>query len=99
MKFPGALGSKNRKHFFPLRDILAVRFKSFIKYCVLHYHPDEFLFFKFLNATAERKRISMLEYEQVKERVNHESEILPSLVSWTIVGMVIAIVVSVFIFR
>ncbi len=40
----------------------------------------------------------MLDYEQV-ERVNHESEILPSLVSWTIVGMVIAIVASVFIFR
>ena len=41
----------------------------------------------------------MLDYEQVKERVNHESEILPSLVSWTIVGLVIAIVASVFIFR
>ena len=41
----------------------------------------------------------MLNYEQVKERVIHESEILPSLVSWTIVGMVIAIVASVFIFR
>ena len=41
----------------------------------------------------------MLAYEQVKERVKHESEILPSLVSWTIVDMVIAIVASVFIFR
>ena len=47
----------------------------------------------------KERRISMLDYEQVKERVNHESEILPSLVSWTIVGMVIAIVASVFIFR
>jgi hypothetical protein len=47
----------------------------------------------------KERKISMLEYEQVKERVNHESEILPSLVSWTIVGLVITIVASVFIFR
>ena len=56
----------------------------------------------FLNSSIQQqkeRRISMLDYEQVKERVNHESEILPSLVSWTIVGMVIAIVASVFIFR
>ena len=41
----------------------------------------------------------MLDYEEVKERVNHESEILPSLALWTGIGMVIAIIVSVFIFR
>ena len=39
---------------------------------------------------------NMLDYEQVKERVNRESEILPSLVLWTGIGMVAAILIAVF---
>ena len=40
-----------------------------------------------------------LDYEQVKERVNKETEVLPSLVLWTGIGMVAAIILSVFVFR
>lgn len=41
----------------------------------------------------------MLDYEQVKKRVNKESEELPSLVIKTGIGMVAAILIAVFLFR
>jgi hypothetical protein len=39
------------------------------------------------------------DYEQVKERVNRETEALPNLVLITGIGMVAAILISVFLFR
>jgi hypothetical protein len=41
----------------------------------------------------------MLDYEQVKSRVNRETEILPRLVIETGIGMVAAIIIAIFIFR
>ena len=38
----------------------------------------------------------MFDYEQVKERVNRETEVLPNLVLWTGIGMVAAILIAVF---
>jgi hypothetical protein len=43
--------------------------------------------------------MKMLDYEQVKNRVNKETEVLPGLVLWTGIGMVAAIIISVFVFR
>ena len=40
-----------------------------------------------------------LDYEQIKNRVNKETEVLPRLVLWTGIGMVAAIILSVFIFH
>ena len=57
---------------------------------------DNIYFFS-VPATKKLKEYrNMLDYEQVKERVNRESEILPSLVLWTGIGMVAAILVAVF---
>lgn len=41
----------------------------------------------------------MLDYEQVKSRVNRETEILPGLVVKTGIGMTVAIVIAIFLFR
>ena len=41
----------------------------------------------------------MLDYEQVKERVNRESAQLKKIVIETGIGMVIAIIAAIFIFR
>ena len=42
---------------------------------------------------------TMLDYEQVKARVNKETELLPSLFIKTGIGMIAAIVIAVFLFR
>ena len=42
---------------------------------------------------------SMLDYEQVKNRVNRETEILPKLFIQTGIGMVAAILIAIFLFR
>ena len=39
------------------------------------------------------------DYEQIKKRVNRESEILPELVIKTGIGMVAGILIAVFLFR
>ena len=41
----------------------------------------------------------MLDYEQVKNRVNRETEILPKLFIQTGIGMVAAILIAIFLFR
>ena len=47
----------------------------------------------------EDTKMKMPDYEQVKNRVNRETEVLPGLVLWTGIGMAAAIIISVFIFR
>ncbi len=41
----------------------------------------------------------MLDYEQVKNRVNKETEALPGIFVKTGIGMVAAILLSIFVFR
>ena len=54
---------------------------------------------KIKGLNEEDTKMKMPDYEQVKNRVNRETEVLPSLVLWTGIGMAAAIIISVFIFR